>query len=283
MRHRPFARASISLVSSVVALAGARAATDQPREELIAMRSESLSQSVDSYAFWKGYSPECGEAYTIAFGDPTKTAAAARHAKTQEFQRCILGLKSERAVRATALADRADTDAALALLEAKASAAETTSDGQGNFMGIRFGVGVGVSYSQDDVVPEAELGAGNVIVATKTERQLPRVIFESHYYGWCRSARCNNGVFGVGPYFGIVAKTDKLISAFSTGAMFGWKDKKGGDPQGFSIGIGALLDDGVKSLADGFDAGQPLPPGETKIRFEEKARWSAILFFTRTF
>jgi hypothetical protein len=286
MRYPPFDRASICLRSALaacLAFAGAGTAAAQNRDEAIMMRPDALSQNVDSAAFWSGYSVECGEAYRIAFGDPTKTAAAVRHAKVQEFQRCVEGLKSQRAVRATALAERADTDAALALIAAKAAAAETTSGGQADFLGIRFGVGVGLSYSQDDVVPEAELGAGNVIVATKTERQLPRVIFESHYYGWCKSAKCHNGVFGVGPYFGIVAKTHKLISAFSTGAMFGWKDAKDGDPQGFSVGIGALLDGGVNSLADGFEAGKPLPAGETKIRFEEKARWSAILFFTRTF
>jgi hypothetical protein len=286
MSHRPFDRVPIALrfiLAACLSVAGAGVAAARTADEAIAMQPDALSQSVDSFAFWSGYSVECGDAYRIAFGDPTKTAAAVRHVKVQEFQRCLLGLKSQRAVRATALAERADTDAALASMEAKTAAAETTSGGQAEFMGIRFGVGVGVSYSQDDVVPEAELGAGNVIVATKTETQLPRVIFESHYYGWCKSANCHNGVFGVGPYFGIVAKTDKLISAFSTGAMFGWKDKKDGDPQGFSVGIGALLDGGVKSLADGFEAGKPLPAGETKIRFEEKARWSAILFFTRTF
>jgi hypothetical protein len=39
----------------------------------------------------------------------------------------------------------------------------------------------------------------------------------------------------------------------------------------------------VKSLAGGFEEGAPLPPGEMAIRFEERSRWSTLLFVTRTF
>lgn len=161
----------------------------------------------------------------------------------------------------------------------------TKDEGEKSFLGLRLGVGVGVSFSEDDVVSDAEIGAGNVIASTKNERQQPRVILESHYYGWTRKGRGDgaNRSFGIGPYFGIVAKESDLISAFGTGVMFGWKDPDAGDPRGFSIGIGAVLDAGVKSLARGFEDGKRLPAGETSIRFEEKSRWSALLFFTRTF
>jgi hypothetical protein len=148
---------------------------------------------------------------------------------------------------------------------------------------MRFGVGVGVSYSQDDVVSDADVGAGNIVVSKKNERTQPRVILESHYYGWCHSDNCHLGKFGVGPFIAIVAKDDKLISAFGTGVMLGWKDPKAGEADGWSMGIGAVLDANVKSLASGFEDGKALPVGETSVRFEEKSRWSALLFFTRTF
>ena len=91
------------------------------------------------------------------------------------------------------------------------------------------------------------------------------------------------GRFGIGPFLGIVAKDENLISAFGTGVMFGWKDPRRGENDGWSIGIGAVLDANVNALAEGFEDGEPLPAGETEIRFEEKSRWSALLFFTRTF
>lgn len=67
------------------------------------------------------------------------------------------------------------------------------------------------------------------------------------------------------------------------GGMFGWRTPQDGDKEGFSIGLGLLLDAEGKTLADRFDDGQPLPDGATEIVFEDKARWSGVLFFTRTF
>ena len=164
-----------------------------------------------------------------------------------------------------------------------ANARVAKENGSVVFQGISFGVGVGVSFSDDDIISSAEIDASNLIVATKDETTQPRVILESHYYGWCKTAKCNAGKFGIGPYFGIVAKDDNLISAFSTGVMFGWKDSRDPSSAGFSLGIGAILDADVQSLADGYEEGQPLPPGETSIRFKTESKWGAILFFTRTF
>jgi hypothetical protein len=152
-----------------------------------------------------------------------------------------------------------------------------------DFMGLNFGVGFGLSHSDDDIISEAEVGADGNIRATKTQTQEPRVILESHYYGWCHTDACNKGARGLGPFFGIVAKDDKLISGFALGGMFGWKNPKDDKSDGFSIGLGAMLDSDVTSLAEGFKEGKPLPAGETAVKFEEKSRWAALIYFTRTF
>ena len=65
--------------------------------------------------------------------------------------------------------------------------------------------------------------------------------------------------------------------------MHGWRspnDKKG---TAFSIGIGALLEGGVKDLAYGFEDNKPPSNNETTVHYKTEPRWSAILFFTRTF
>jgi hypothetical protein len=49
------------------------------------------------------------------------------------------------------------------------------------------------------------------------------------------------------------------------------------------VGIGGILDGKIKSLAKGFEVDQPLPSGESGIRYEEKARWSYLVFVTRSF
>jgi hypothetical protein len=80
----------------------------------------------------------------------------------------------------------------------------------------------------------------------------------------------------------VAATEDEVLSGVGIGLMYGRKSKAA-DTDGFSIGLGVILDGKVKDLADGFEENQPPPPGETQVRFEEKARWSALLFVTRTF
>ncbi len=229
---------------------------------------------------------ECDEAARISQQDPSENPARIRYEARLRLKACAA---EERAKVAKSAIKAAKPELTLQALDTirESERQQEPSDkevkAQAEFMGLSFGVGVGVSYSFDDVVAQASIDAGGKIVAETRQRQLPRVILESHYYGLCKSASCNAGTFGVGPYFGIVAKSDKLISAFSAGVMFGWRDPVPENSQGFSIGVGALLDDEVKSLAKGFKVGESPPNGETVVRYETKARWSGILFFTRTF
>jgi len=227
------------------------------------------------------FAKDCDDAHKKALGPKTAEPAKDRYAAAKTYRACVENARSSLLVLAPARA--ATTTVTLQPLEASLAQAETEAKAEATFMGISFGVGVGASISDDDRISAAEVGADGRIRATSTETQEPRVIFESHYYGWCHSDECNAGHRGVGPFFGIVAKDDKLISAFALGVMFGRKSDEGERSEGFSVGIGAILDSDVKSLADGFKEGQPLPPGETQISFEEKSRWGALLFFTRTF
>lgn len=224
---------------------------------------------------------DCEQSRVIAMGPKRLHPAQERYEAALRFQECIAQVRgtvlAASGANATAFALSLQAADELATAKVEESAAET------QFMGISFGVGVGISYSEDERISEAEVAANGTIRATKTETQEPRVILESHYYGWCKTPACNEGSFGIGPFFGIVAKDDKLISAFALGVMVGWKDTKRTDSDGFSVGLGLLLDSDVKSLADGFEEGQPLPEGETEPQFEEKSRWGALLFFTRTF
>lgn len=250
---------------------------------------------------------ECATAYDVARDAEGRYPAPERLRAARKLRECIAlaraDVSQERRNRQLQLAadtkdkvslDRAreaaaaegKEEASLVVLAAAAAENDDREDaikGQTTFMGINFGVGIGVSFGGEEIVSEAVVGPGNVVHAVKRYRQLPRVLLESHYYGWCSSAACNAGRFGWGPYFGIVTKGDTVLSAVSLGLMMGFRNKDSKDSAGFSIGAGALLDDAVTSLAPGFREGQPLPAGETAVRYEEKPRWSAILFCTRTF
>lgn len=247
-------------------------------------------QAADLTAEWGKVSAECGAAYKVVTAPRDENPAADRLAALERYRACLAMARSRSAAPRAAGDEKGRDLRGLVLDEATVAAEERRADAalagaraDTAFLGISFGVGVGVSIAADDVVSEAEVGADGTIRATKRAKELPRVILESHYYGWCRSASCRAGTFGWGPYFGIVAKSDKLISAFSLGLMLGWKEAGVPESQGFSIGVGAILDDGVTSLARGFKAGKPLPPGETSVRYEEKARWGGLLFCARTF
>jgi len=246
--------------------------------------------------FSQAATERCKQAHDILVAPPGSHFPRERLAAMEQYRWCLTAARVDEGATAPAVVPAGrPTEADRQALAAEARAAAVRSDLQvigaaapaaqagESFLGISFGVGVGVSVAADDIVSEAALGPGNTVVAVKRARQLPRVILETHYYGWCASRACKEGRFGWGPYLAVVAKSDKLISAFSAGLMFGWRNPASPESAGFSIGIGPILDDGVSSLASGFKPGRPLPPGETAIRYEEKARWSLLLFGSRTF
>lgn len=276
----------VLIVGSFVATFGAFASEGQGTKfeyRGVKTNVRDLSATVADGTIWEG---DCADAYDKVHGDPKDHPARDRYSAALELEACIENLRAGVVSQTRDIGDPDGVRAADIFLRTAAQNNASNKDAfsaQASFMGMAFGVGVGVSFSEDEIVSEAELSPDNLVVATKTESQLPRVVFESHYYGFCHSGKCNAGVFGIGPYFAIVAKSEKLISAFSAGVMFGWRSSKPEASAGFSVGVGALLDSEVKSLASGFQAGKPLPEGETQIRFEEKSRWSALIFFTRTF
>lgn len=235
---------------------------------------------------------DCDDAFEkIKPQNKTKFPAKSRHRAAVRAQECLAEVRAaaisgSASQKGTPEFVSAQTNAAQLAFQSEEKKLDDTEQSAGadqSFMGMSFGVGVGASYAEDKRISEAELAADGTIRATKSERQEPRVILESHYYGLCKLPSCNAGEFGIGPFFGIVAKDDKLISAFALGAMFGWKTDKEHESRGFSIGIGVLLDSDIKSLADGFDEGKPPPIGETAVKFETKSRWGALLFLTQTF
>lgn len=148
------------------------------------------------------------------------------------------------------------------------------------FLGLKWGIGLGFSTSRSDAVNDAEIVNGVVRVKSELKQQ-PRAVFEFHKYFWCNNSG-KDGTRGCGPFVAAAATEDKILSGVGLGFMYGMKSTAA-DPTGFSIGIGAILDGKVKDLADGFKANEPPPNGETSVRYKEKARWSTLVFVTRTF
>jgi hypothetical protein len=157
--------------------------------------------------------------------------------------------------------------------------------GEKDFIGIKWGVGVGYSHGFDDIVEDAEIANG-VVRVKKDLTDQPRVILEFHSYLWCRGKERQDDVpiqRGCGPFAAVATRDDKAVSGVAAGFMYGWKTGTGESSTGFSVGVGVILDSGVKKLEDGFREGQPPPAGATTVLLKEESIASAVLFFTRTF
>lgn len=154
------------------------------------------------------------------------------------------------------------------------------ADSETEFMGLTWGLGFGFSFSSAELVDDAEIVNGIVRMKSQKKQQ-PRVVMEFHKYLWCNKGN-TDGTRGCGPFVAVAASEDKVLSGVGVGFMYGLKSKPT-DSDGFSVGIGAILDGKVKDLAEGFKINQPPPAGETTVRFEEKSRWSALMFVTKTF
>jgi hypothetical protein len=165
-------------------------------------------------------------------------------------------------------------------LSSDAARAKQVADAEVDFMGMKWGLGFGFSFSTSDAIDEAEIVNG-IVRATSDNKQQPRAVLEFHKYFWCNDS-FRDGTRGCGPFIAVTASPENVLAGVGLGFMYGRRISVD-DPGGFSVGVGAILDAKVKDLADGFTENQPPPAGETSVRFREKARWSLLIFATRTF
>jgi hypothetical protein len=153
---------------------------------------------------------------------------------------------------------------------------------------FKKGAGLGITIAPDasDQVDEAFVVDGK-IVATKKNTNAARMMFEFHQLFTSnvfvekgrKAAReqienCGKDpiqcpMFGIGPFVALQMSDDNSVSSVGVGIMFGVRNDPRKDTS-FNFGIGVQWDSKVKKLADGFEAGKPLPTGEKEIRFVEK-------------
>jgi hypothetical protein len=158
-------------------------------------------------------------------------------------------------------------------------------EGERDFLGAKWGVGVGYSHAFRDVVDEAAIVDGLVRVKKDLTGQ-PRVVLEFHNYVWCRDGNRKGDVpiqTGCGLFAAVATRDDKVVSAVGAGFMYGWKVGTGSDAKGFSVGAGVIVDGSGKKLGKGYVDGEAPPAGATTVFLVDKAVVSWMVFFTRTF
>lgn len=177
--------------------------------------------------------------------------------------------------------------------------------GTQNFAGLNFGIGISATYDlgQNDRVSEATLvGAPPGIVrVTNQDNVRARIMLESHYFFTPPGARAfwffgpRNPRFdemradgtpqptkwGIGPFVALQPGTENIIEAIGMGLMVGFRRGDSGDS--FNIGVGAAFDPNTRTLGDGVIAGQPLPAGETDIRYLEQEQFGLLFLSSYSF
>ncbi|WP_423604173.1 hypothetical protein [Sphingomonas sp. MS122] len=175
---------------------------------------------------------------------------------------------------------------------------EKKEDGKQKFGGIEFGVGV--SFTADlgsrDRIGEAMLDPNGIVRVKDENNGRARIMLESHYFFTpCGRVFGINGLgrnectiengrvksrapasWGIGPFVALQPGDENVIEAIGMGFMIGFR-KNPETTQSFNFGIGYVVDPNTRVLGDGVLQDQPLPVGETEIRYKETAQ-SGLLF-----
>lgn len=189
---------------------------------------------------------------------------------------------------------------------------EATKD----FLGLKWGLGIGVmgGFGGGDAVEKASLVGTNKIVRVDEEGDMrPQMFLEMHVFfanfggdrmeswrgyrkrkveAW-KQATGEKGeapammdedeapLRGFGPFIAVQGGDDEVINALALGVMWGFRRDAKAD-NSVNVGFGLSFDPSVQVLGHGIKEGQPLPPGETELRFKKEGQfgWAFMASFT---
>jgi len=155
---------------------------------------------------------------------------------------------------------------------------------ESKFLGLNWGLGAGYAFGKGAKRVTASV-VNNIVRVSSDATNGPRVLLEAHYYP--EKITWNEGDFGYGPFAAVETgaagtTTSNGITGFGLGLMAGWKVASNSS-SGFNLGVGYLWEGNVQTLGDGISANQPLPAGETQIRYKNQSLGAITVFFSWTF
>jgi hypothetical protein len=94
--------------------------------------------------------------------------------------------------------------------------------------------------------------------------------------------------WGHGPFVGIQPGSQNIIEAVAIGWMLAFRRPENmatdlTQNSSFNLGIGFVVDPKTQVLGDGIAANQPLPTGETQIRFKDTAQYGLLFMSSFSF
>ncbi|WEK47955.1 MAG: hypothetical protein P0Y56_06565 [Candidatus Andeanibacterium colombiense] len=184
----------------------------------------------------------------------------------------------------------ADADVALAAEELANAKAEDQGEAKASKDFLNLGLGVGLSFTLGlgkDRITGATLDPNGIVRVSDKDNAVARVMLEAHqFFGLDKGETAEDGTrkhrYGVGPFVAIQPGDGEVIDAIGGGVMFGFRpDIK--SPKSFNLGFGVVVDPNTQLLGDGIVANQPLPTGETEIRFKKTASYGALFLTSFAF
>jgi hypothetical protein len=173
-----------------------------------------------------------------------------------------------------------------------------------SFGGLSFGVGLGLSVNaqnQHRVTNATLVTPTNVVRVTETNNASAALILESHYFFvpnrpfFAGTDQVPKGDWGHGPFVAIEASNgNTVITGYALGWMIGFREptytydaatgwKASYSRNSWNFGLGVRVDPNAQVLGDGIVANQPLPLGETTIRYNHVAKYGVILISSFSF
>jgi len=170
---------------------------------------------------------------------------------------------------------------AKAVTEAENAKEKGDSDqSKSDFLGLNFGYGFALVHYNDELVDKATVVNG-IIVAESTKENEAKIVLEFHSIKY-KSKDENSGH---GPFAALLVGDGDILNGLGFGWLYATKNtqKNSDSGSGFSFGLGVVIENDVKQLADGFKVGGALPTGETDVRYIEKDEISSFLFMSSNF
>ena len=152
-----------------------------------------------------------------------------------------------------------------------------------DFMGIKFGVGVAftLDWGGQSRVKDAEL-VNNIVRVTESQDGEARVLLEVHHFWPLGTGDSEKALYGVGPFVSVQPGSDDVIDSLGIGVMVGMR-RNAKSNSSLNIGLGLIVDPNSQLLGDGIVANQPLPAGETAIRYKTEYETGFMLMASFSF
>ena len=180
-----------------------------------------------------------------------------------------------------------------AFAQDKAEATEQRSQGKDpegrSFAGLNLGVGLSATYDlgENDRVSEAVV-VGGLVRVTNQDNVRARIMLESHYF-FTPSGNFlglentpDSPKWGLGPFVAVQPGSNEIIEAIGAGIMLGFR-RNNDSSNSFNIGVGIAFDPNTRTLGAGIVDGQPLPSGETAVRYLEQEQLGLLILTSFSF